>query len=236
MRILIFLLILPALLPAQKEITTDSTWITNAGGLFYENHITRYSTGEEEGGYKRLLGDTAQVLSKYTTRIEQQAELLSNDARVVMEFPAKIKQLIRLDGAITALLGSSPVDSLRRKYAASLVDSSWTIRSGGQARDIVFSVNAQGVLRYKIDTLPTRSAVILGGVLRLNNYLGSTDDVPLYKVRDGFYATIDKGIVLKPAGAAQANRTIIDPVIPSPAPDTTIKQLPKTKKNKKFKG
>lgn len=233
MRYFLFLLIfLPVLLPAQKDIVTDSTWITSSGGKFYENHIVRYSNGEEDGGYKRLLGDTAQVLSRNITRIEQQAELLANDARVVMEFPAKIKELIRGDAAIAALLGQSPIDSLRRKYAASLVDSSWTIRSGGQARDIVFSVNAQGVLRYKIDTLQTRTAVILGGVLRLNNYQGSTDDVPLYKIRNGFYSSIDKGIVLKPAGSAQANRSLIDPV---PAPPPTIQQQT-PKKNKKFKG
>lgn len=229
---LFFLIFLPALLPAQKDIVTDSTWITSSGGKFYENHIVRYSTGEEDGGYKRLLGDTAQVLSRNITRIEQQAELLANDARVVMEFPAKIKELIRSDAAISALLGQSPIDSLRRKYSAPLVDSSWTIRSGGQARDIVFSVNAQGGLRYKIDTLQTRNAVVLGGVLRLNNYLGG-DDMPLYKVRDGFYASIDKGIVLKPAGAAQANRNILEP---EPVQAPTIQQLPKPKKNKKIKG
>ena len=236
MRHLIYILLcLPVFVWGQKDLTLDTTWITNTGGQFYENHIFRYSTGEEDGGYKRLIGDTTTTYRKYTERLEQRAEQLANDANAVFGFPAVVKELIRQDNAITAQVGKSPLDSLRRKYSHTFTDTTWTIRSGGTVKNIVFSVMNAGVFRYKLDTFTIRQAALFGYVIRLNNYAGTSDEIILYRVRDYYYTNIDGTIKLKPTLAPNAaNKGAIGP----PVNDAPIIIQPAyiRSRKKRFKG
>ncbi len=202
--LLLFLYFFPLALTAQRTIVTDSTWITNSGGMFFENHITTYDNGEQEGGYKRLLGDTATLFRSYVDRIQERAASFASDARTVAAFPAKIKELIRQDAMIETLLGISPLDSIQAKHVAALTDTAWQIRSdGGPFLPVVFSVNARGNLRYKIDTFQIRSAGTLGEVIRLNNFLSVGFDVDLYKQRSDLYTSLDRRILLRITGSQQ---------------------------------
>lgn len=215
---------------AQRIVVTDSTWISNEGGNFFDNHITIYNTGEQDAGYKRLIGDTSALVQSFVSKIESKAENFATDARAVVEFPAKVKELIRQDAAIAALTGTSPVRIIQQKYQAIFTDTAWQIRNDVAALvPVVFTISGQGKLRYTIDTLPTRTAVLLGEVIRLNNFYNTTQDIELYRIRDYFYASLDRRVVLRLVGASNLNRSTT-----TPAPTkTTIKKQPARVKNLK---
>jgi len=203
--IIALLLTLPLLSTAQRQVVIDSTWIDNAGGVFFENHITVYSNGEQDGGYRRRIGDTTALNNISAAKMEGTAESFATDIRIVSEFPAKIKELIRQGAAITAITGTSPIRLIQNKYQQVFIDTAWQVRSdGGAKRNIVFSVTAQGVFRYKIDTLQTRNAVLVGQVLRLRNYLNTGHDIDLYKIQDYRYASADRRVILRLASDPNA--------------------------------
>lgn len=230
-RFVLFAALLPAFfIQAQtRDLVADSTWITNEAGKFFENHIQIFSDGSQENGWKRLIGDTAKVVARYTSRIEQAAEQIANDAAVVAEFPSKVKELIRQGQAIKAQIGASPLDSIQAKYARVLTDSAYQIKFLGAQHSIEFTVNAQGVLRYRLDTLQAKQAILLGRVLRLNNFNGGTDDLVLYQYRDFYYINIDRSVIMRLVGVA--NKSAVQPSARSGAqPVMQAKQKRKTKK------
>ena len=210
----LLLLAIPLLLFSQKEVITDSTWISNDSGNFFENHIKIYNTGETDGGYKRLIGDTAAVVEKFSNAFEQQAERFAQDAKVVSEYPSNIRELIRQDDAIEAMLGISPLRTLLQKQDTVFTDTTWSIKIEGSGFvPIVFNVNAGGNLRYTVDTFPTKTAILFGNVIRLNNFLGGTWDEILFKQRDGFYTSLDKRLLLRLTNGS-GNRSV---AMPSPS-------------------
>lgn len=239
--IIFFLILLPALLTAQsREVVLDSTWISNENGLFFENHITVFNTGEEEGGYKRLLGDTVKVLDKFANRIEQAASRFANDATVIVQYPAKIRELIRQDADVEDMLSLSPIKTIQDKYSARFTDTTWQVRSGSDILDIVFFVNGAGNLRYTLDTFPTKTAILLGDIIRLNNYQDGTFDPILYRIGDNVFSSIDKSIILRMSGSGNKNRSAAQPVeapaessgrtMPDPKPDRKLRIFKKKSK------
>lgn len=220
---------------AQRIVVVDSSWITNESGHFFDNHITIYNTGEQEGGYKRLIGDTTTLVTAFSGKIEGRGENFATDARAVSGFPAAVKELIRQDAAITALTGQSPIKAIQAKYQHIFTDSAYQIRKdGGAFAPVTFTVNAQGNLRYKIDTLPNRNAILLGEVIRLNNFYNTTQDVELYRIRDYFYTSLDRRISLRLVGSSNLNRSAParDASTPIPAADPSKAVKKKSKKRK----
>lgn len=200
--IFFLLLLLPVLLPAQRSLVSDSTWISNSGGVFYENHLNLYDNGETDGGFRRRLGDTMQVLRSYVNSIEGKASQLAADARIVSDFPAKVKELLRQGSAINNMIGRNPLDTLQKKYQAGLVDTTWQMRINGAAFvPFAFSVTAGGQLRYKLDTQANKNATVLGDVIRLANFNGGTVEVDLFLQKERFYTSIDRKIILRVAGS-----------------------------------
>lgn len=211
---------------AQRTLLTDSTWISNESGLFFENHIAIYDNGETEGGYKRLLGDTTKVVDKFTGKFEQDAARFANDAKVIVEYPAKIRELIRQDADVVALTGLSPLKTLVSRYSAPFTDTTWAIRQNGVNLGVVFAVNAQGNLRYTLDTFPTKTAIIFGDVIRLNNYRNTTDDVIFYRIGSNSFSTIDKMVILRVSGPGNTFRISVQPDAAIPLKVAPFKAAP----------
>lgn len=167
-------------LAAQRAITKDSTWVTNSAGAFFENHEVLYSNGESTRT-TTLLGDTAQVVSKYIDDLSRRTDAMANDVQITSDFARQVKEIVRQDAPIATLLGISPLKRMLAPVDTALVDSTYRIRIGNATKNFKFSLTAQGVLRYKVDTFPTRTANYLGRVIRLNNWLESGDALDLYQ-------------------------------------------------------
>lgn len=233
-----FLMLLVGSAMAQRELVTDSTWISNENGMFFENHIAVYSTGEQEGGYKRLLGDTSQVVDKFTGKFEQDAARFANDAKVIVEYPAKIRELIRQDADVVALTGLSPLKTLVSRYSAPFTDTTWAVRQNGVNLGVVFAVNGQGNLRYTLDTFPTKTALIFGDIIRLNNFKNTADDALFYRIGSNLFSTIDRSMILRVSGPGNTFRISVQPDAAIPlkvAPAAATKAAAPDIKSKKIR-
>jgi hypothetical protein len=128
------------------------------------------------------------------------------------------------------LPGQARLSQFQDRYQKILLDSAWRIRIDGAAgKNIVFSITNAGALRYKIDTMATRSAVLLGQVMRLTNFAGSGQPIDLYLIAPRQYASSDRRIVIRLANAPGAARREAAP--PANAPDPA----PKKKRVKNLK-
>lgn len=214
---------------AQRTVTSDSTWISNQGGIFYENRLIIWSNGDEDQT-KRSVGDTSKVFSKNVRQIEQEGDRFAEDAKSVSAFPKRIREIIRQADALEAIIGWNPLDSLQRKYASVLTDTLLQIKTdGGDWLDFSLFVNNAGKLRYRVDTLPAKNAVLIGGVLRLYNFLGSTFEVDLFRSGDYDFYSLDSRVVVRAIKTgSKTNRAAAMPIPESiqavPTKNTKTKQ------------
>lgn len=181
---LLLIWLLPLTLLAQRVLTTDSTWIANANGLFYEHRLLEYSSGESTKSVT-LLGDTSSVVNKYIDDLRRRTDAMATDVQVTSDFARQVREIVRQDGPIATLLGISPLNRLVAPVGAALVDSTYRVRFNGATKTFRFSLTNQGALRYRADTFPARPANYLGRVLRLNNWLNSGDPLDLYQFSNG---------------------------------------------------
>ena len=195
---------------AQQVVSLDSSWVVNSGGIFFEHRLIEFLNGESTLTKKRL-GDTLQVVNSYKDNFIQQSSSWATDIEWTSSFKGKVTELIRQDAALTTTLGKSPVKAILVSNKI-LADSSFRIKESGKpAKVINFTISAQQVLRYNIDTFAQRTAVCLGNTLRLNNYLNSGQPLDLYKFKDGRWRDGTKTVQVFLQSAGPQNAQNRDP-------------------------
>lgn len=215
--IIFFLLLLAFAAPLSAQVSVnDSTWIRNEAGIFFEYKTTDYMSGES-ALIKKKLGDTIQVLNNYKQDFLNITSNWATDVQWTSTITRKVTELIRYDASIAAMLDTSPVKAIIADNLW-MVDSTFKIKSGSAAKNIRFTVNAAGVLRYKIDTFATRTAIMLGSIIRLNNYLNTGSPLDLYQFPDKRWRDITRAVQLYTVYVGSATREAPPPAEPiSPA-------------------
>lgn len=203
-------LLCATMLGAQSP-TIDSSWTVNVGGVFFTDRLVQYANGSSTLTRTRL-GDTTQLINTTVDQFKRISDSWATDVEYTSSFPGKIREFVRQDQAMLASLGRSPIKSIVAAGDRVSVDSTYKIKSNGSAKTIRFSVTAAGVLRYKIDTFTIRTVSLLGGAMRLNNYLNTGASVDLYRFQDGRWrdATRSIQVYLQSEGPAAQNRAVQD--------------------------
>lgn len=202
-----FIFILLAFLPVfafgqQKETISDSSWIANRNGIFYQVRAVVYSNGEENTTAIPL-GDTAQTVAKFRDNIRSAATTFASDAQIVSAYRQQITELIRFGKTLPGILGKSPLDSLRTDQPNLLVNSGWTLRTDNSTMGIRFRVNGSGAFQWKADsTANWRTAAFLAGVIRLSGLNGYNTD--FFKNAKGRWTTINQQYTIRPPGDVAA--------------------------------
>lgn len=182
---------------AQTTVTErDSSYVELIGGVYYQVRDVVYPSGDQLTT-KTQIGTATDALelsvAKYTRQSAQMAEV----ARTASFYKARITEIIREGNAAKGpLKGASPLDTLQARTIAPFLVPGWTIKNGGVTQ-IVFSVNAGGLFRYKLGTDPIKNAVLLGSIIRLRNYGQPGEDVDLYVGDNGNYADILRRYILR---------------------------------------
>jgi len=215
MKKILFLLLFPLSVFAQRETKTDTTWIENTDGLFFGVRRVVYHNNEESYT-KTLIGDTARLAQNQVERIISQAQSMANDARAVSNFRRQLAGLVRESNAVKSASGVSPLDTVQKRYVGKFLIPGWTIRQSGAITDISFAVNANGNFRYTILGSATRGADLFGSVLILNGYPTQGNQIELYENSEGNYMTLDRSVVVRTPGstanlAGSQNRSIEAP-------------------------
>ncbi len=227
--LLIFLGILLCSVAFCQTQTKDSTWITNTGGVFFENKYTEFDNGNSTLDKKRI-GDTMQIFSAQVLRVQTTSQTLANDIEITSAYSSAATELIRQSNATKAQIKRSALDSIVKPQRPYFLDSIWSIRDNGVKRNIVFSFTAQGVFRYKIDTFQVRTSQYLGSIIRLNNYMNTGKDLDLYlfKNKRWYNATRTVQMFSKGLGPASASSARNVDVSSTSVGDTTQIPQPQT--------
>lgn len=208
-------LFLPAMAFGQnKEIVTDSSWIVNRNGIFYQLRAQVFSNGEESTTAVPL-GDTIQTVQKFRDNIRNTVATFASDAQITSGYRLQVTEILRYGRSLPPILGKSPIDSLRNDQK-NLLDQGWAIHSGGSSTGLRFRVTAGGVFQWKADTTSTwRAAAFLGGVIRLNTFQGYTED--FWRTPKGRWVSANQRYTIRPPGDIAA-RDIADIPEDNPAP------------------
>ncbi len=200
-KLFISLFLLPFFAIAQ-ETTSDSSWIINRAGIFYQVRAQVFTSGNESQTLT-LLGDTATTTQKFRDNIKSAATTFASDAQIVSGYRNQITELIRFGRTLPGILGKSPLDSLRADQPNLLVTSGWTLRTTGASTGIRFRVTGLGAFQWKADTTATwRAASFLVGVIRLNGLNGYATD--FFKNSVGRWVTISQQYTIRPPGDVSA--------------------------------
>jgi len=199
MKILLFILLFPALLSAQ-EITRDTSYLTNSGGNFFNVNRIEY----ENGAYSEtsaMIGDTLAVLSLYTNKISSEANQYAAAAVIAMRAQSATAVLAKLDTVMAERLARSPITAIMDSYEREFLQGTWEIVNGGVATSVTFprlSTNK------RIRLLPAggtaRTMIIYGNMLRLVGYPVSGNNT-LFKVKEGRWGNLTRTIILRRTSA-----------------------------------
>lgn len=226
--LLFFLLFISATVFAQSVTPKDTTYRVNIGGFFYQQREQTFANGDQDVT-RRLIGDTSQLQSVESQKIEEFASRVTNDAFFVSQTPKNLRDITRLSNEVGQITGTTSLRVIQAKFDSNFILHQWKI-TDDSTQNIVFSKNAQGQLRYAINGLPARNATIYGATLIvLNNYRSSGKDVVLYRFAgSNSFQDILRQITLK--RTYQPNRTSRSVVAPEEQPATEAKPVTTTKK------
>lgn len=234
MKNILYFLLLPLSLFAQRETKTDTSYIESANGSFFSARRVVYLNDEED--YKKtIIGDTARLVQNQIERITAQAASMARDAQTVSNFKRQLAGLIRESNAVLAASGVSPIDTVQKLHVLKFLSPGWTIRQSGVITDVSFAVNANGRLRYTVTGQSARNADLFGDVMILNAYPITGSQVELYRNSEGNYMTLDRSVVVRMPGstanvAGGQSRSLDAPPVIEKLEAPTKKQAPKKKK------
>ena len=217
--------------------TKDTTWQVADNGAFYEVRLVEYSNGESNLN-RRLIGDTASVFRAYMAEFEAAGNRMANVANEARTNDKEIREILQRRDSILAKFNRDITDTMTAKYGGPLLTSGWVVYEDTAALDVVFTVNAQGQLRYQITGYPVRNAFVISRTLRLQNYKATGRPLGIYAAPGGNWGSADDRVRMRLPGNQGLNRASAgQSLILTPAPKTqqTIPAPAKPKKTKSKK-
>lgn len=192
-------LLLPVLLGAQSEPLSDTSYFVKQGHQFFEVITFTYPDGSEQTS-KTLIGDTAALVSSAKARMTSKAASMAVDIRYVSTFRKQLTALVRESNAVLALTGIDPQKQVQDEHVAPFLLDGWTIKRDATTDPVVFTVNAQGNLRFSVNGAATKAGQLFGATLRLKNYPSNGNDTDVYRRPNGVYVNADRTVILRPPG------------------------------------
>ncbi len=228
-----FILLFPFTAPAQ--VVKDSTWQTNEGGVFFETTLIEWANGEFSLN-KQILGDTGTLFRNEFARFEIETGRMANIALEAKDFGREVRELLKKRDSVIAFLGVDITDTMAARYGAPLLATGWKLHEADTTLDVLFSVNAQGQLRYQIAGYPVRNAFHLGRALRLQNFKDIGGGLDVFIAPGGNLFDITGTYRFRFPGNPGLNRSAdksapVQKAAESPKPKTASKPKKKKAKN-----
>lgn len=155
----------------MAEITSiTKTYVLGSDNTTYFEQIVTLYDDESSTTTKTRVGPAAALAADQADKIEAQTRLQAQATYTAQRTKTLLAGIKTTDTTITTLSGSSPLKVIQDRHQAELTASGWTIDEGAGFVPIVFSVNAQGALRYTVNGGSTKNADTYGSIIRLNNY------------------------------------------------------------------
>jgi hypothetical protein len=190
------------------EVVKDSSYTVSSAGKFIQARYIEYEDGSSVTTTQPAF-TADELLLKKKSEIEQLTSAMAKDVAYVSFFRRNLTEIKRQSDAMKVLTGKSPLDTIQANSVAIYTVSGWTIvESGAAARDVVFTVTAQGVMRYKIGSDAAKPVWFYGSAIRLKNHIGTGIDTDLFRLENGNFVDATRSNILRRPGSnqKQANR------------------------------
>lgn len=184
---------------AQIETKTTTYTLGADNVTYFEVSVTTFDNGRKET-IENPVGPADILTELVCGRIKNTANSLATDARGISRAKGILNELSGDSAEIATITGGqSPLDKIQAEYQAELLASGWTIDEGSGFVPIVFSVSAQGQLRYNVNGTGNKNARIYGAVLRLNKYPASPTDTDFFLTENGkrYFSLPNKSVIIK---------------------------------------
>lgn len=184
----------------MAEIISETReFVLGTDGVTYFEVYTVTYDNEEQTVDKTLVGPADQLANHYADKFQQIASTLAGNVQPAAQAKKTINEINGDATDIQTITGIDPLGIVQARYEAELLTPGWTIDDGTGGLPIVFTINAQGNLRYNVNGTGTKGATIYGSVLRLNNYPVAPTNVDFFITENKrrFFSLPDRNVIIK---------------------------------------
>lgn len=184
----------------MAEITSIAReFVLKTDGVTYLEVVTVTYDDESQDITKRPVGTSAQLAADQADKIINRTREITAQAQRISLAKRDFSEIIATDASITTLTGVSPLKVIQDRHQAELLASGWTIDEGAGFVPVVFTVNAQGVLRYNVNGTGNKTARVFGDVIRLNNYPAAPTDTDFFLSETGgrYFSLPNRNVMIK---------------------------------------
>jgi hypothetical protein len=183
----------------MEILSTVKSYVLGTDNTTYFEVVTVTYDDESQDVTKRRVGPAAELAGDQADKIEAKVREMLAPANSVSRAKTVLSEAGDVDATITTVSGASPLARIQERYQAQLLTAGWTIDEGAGFVPLVFTVNAQGNLRYTVNGGSTKNATTYGAVIRLKNYPSSPTDTDFYLSESGnrFFSLPNRAVVIK---------------------------------------
>lgn len=197
MKQILFLLLFPVLAQAQT-VATDTSFILNVSGKFFETRVITYTNGESSN-VVTLVGDTAAVQNLYANAANTQSRQIAASVAKVLERGAVNQTINRLSATSQLFTGRSVFSVLQARHEADWVDTTalknkpviLNFSDAGVLKSATVTKSSSTVLQIKIGTDALRTFQIYGtGAIRILGYPAAGSTLVLYNLDNLVFSNV----------------------------------------------
>lgn len=175
MKYLIFLfLLLPALISAQDAVSSDTSYIENRSGVFWQVTQTTYESGRIVSDQTPIGSDTATVVNAVIGALFPALTQYADAAVQATKLQQQRKRITEAGQSLTLLIGKNYYTALGDLLGDEFL-SEYTMRvAGGAALNVSVLRLASGALRYRQGGTNFVFDVVTRNWVRIRRYDGSS--------------------------------------------------------------
>jgi len=183
----------------MEILSITETHVLGTDGITYFKVITTTYDDESQDVVKRPVGPASEVAKDSADGIRKITTDLAYYANPASKTKQALTEINTLDADVITLTGVSPLKLILDRQQDNFLAPGWTIDEGAGPIPLVFTINAQGQLRYSVNGAATKNAKTYGHVLRLNNYPASPTDTDFYYNESGgkLFSLPNRNVVIK---------------------------------------
>ena len=172
-----------------QTVTFDTLYFERVNGQLYQ--ITR--TEFDNGSYSqtRYAADSLGVLRVYADEIEREGNALAESARAAIRLPKFVNESIRRNNILNSAIGVRPIIEIQTRYESQFLQTATTTVWQLGEQTVTFAKTGTGQLTYKVGSDAVKPAILLGQVMRLNNFPETGQTTVLFQLRPNVWQDID---------------------------------------------
>lgn len=169
---------------SQRNVLSDTSFITNNAGRFFENRLIVYDNGESSAVVS-LIGDTVAVQNLYRNAVNVEGRQLGAAVGIVRNRVNITNTIRRISATCKTATGKS-VDQLSAiDKGAQWLNESLTFTNATNTRAAVITQQPDGTLRITIGTdAPRVMQLYEDSVIRIQSYPSGSSVLYIYNIGD----------------------------------------------------